>query len=212
MQPFGESVPGYTIPVFNEREVRASAGILFLLISLSIMRVAFVGDFQMLKFFVILFLTDFIIRIFISPRYSPTLIAGRLIVSNQSPEYVGAAQKKFAWIIGLSLATLIFTLLVVVNGHSFITGSACIICLLFLFLESCFGICVGCIVYRWFHKDKALYCPGEICEPSAKQPIQKTSRLQLVVIFGFVLYAATLVLFFQETFREKPGNLWEMIK
>ena len=212
MQQFGESVPGYSIPVLNEREVRASAGILFLLIFLSIMRVALVGDFQMLKFFVILFLTDFIIRIFISPRYSPTLIAGRLIVSNQTPEYVGAAQKKFAWIIGLSLATVIFTLLVVANAHSFITGSACIICLLFLFLESCFGICAGCVVYRWFHKDRALYCPGEICDTSAKQPIQKTSKLQLTIIFGFILFASTIVFFFRDTFREKPGNLWEMIR
>ena len=104
---FGETVPGYNIPVLNEREVRASAGILLAFISVSIMRVAFVGDFQMLKFFVITFIADFIIRVFVNPKFSPTLILGRLMVSNQVPEYVGAAQKRFAWIIGLSLATII---------------------------------------------------------------------------------------------------------
>jgi len=36
-------------------------------------------------------------------RFSPWLILGRLIVRNQTPEYVGAAQKKFAWIIGVEL-------------------------------------------------------------------------------------------------------------
>jgi hypothetical protein len=43
-----------------------------------------------------MFLTDFIIRVFVNPKFSPTLIIGRLIVSNQVPEYVGAPQKKFA--------------------------------------------------------------------------------------------------------------------
>ena len=208
---FGESVPGYNIPVLNEREVRASAGILLVFISISIMRVAFVGDFQMLKFFVITFIGDFIIRVFVSPKFSPTLILGRLIVSNQVPEYVGAAQKRFAWIIGLSLATLIFTLLVVFNAHSFITGGACIICLIFLFLETAFGICVGCAVYRWFHKEKAQYCPGEICDVTNKQDIQKTSRLQLLIIFAFAAYVGAAVFFFHDTFSAKPRNLWEVI-
>jgi len=60
----------------------------------------------MIKYVVVMFLTDFIIRVFVNPRYSPTLIMGRLIVRNQIPEYVGAPQKKFAWIIGVSLAPL----------------------------------------------------------------------------------------------------------
>ena len=121
MRKFGEKVEGYEIPVLNEREVRASAGILLLFIAVSIMRVAFVGDFLLLKYFVITFLADFIIRVFINPKFSPTLIIGRLIVSRQAPEYVGAAQKRFAWVIGLILATIIFSLLVVLNTHSFIT-------------------------------------------------------------------------------------------
>ena len=49
MIKFGENEEGYSIPVLNEREIRASAGILLLLISISIMRVAFKGDFLMLK-------------------------------------------------------------------------------------------------------------------------------------------------------------------
>jgi len=34
---FGEDVPGYDIPVLNEREIRAAAGILFLVIYTALM-------------------------------------------------------------------------------------------------------------------------------------------------------------------------------
>ena len=42
---FGESVPGYTIPVLNEREVRAAAGILFLLTYSALLAIIFKGYF-----------------------------------------------------------------------------------------------------------------------------------------------------------------------
>ena len=98
---FGETVEGYNIPVLNEREIRAAAGILFLVIFLSLMLILFNNDFLLAKYAITIFLTDFIIRVFISPRYSPSLIIGRLIVRNQVPEYVGAKQKKVAWLIGV---------------------------------------------------------------------------------------------------------------
>src|SRR5215213_9636018 len=109
---FGEDVEGYTIPVLNEREVRASAGILFLVLLISLMLILFKQDFLLVKYVIVVFLTDFIVRVFVSPRFSPVLIIGRLIVSGQVPEYVGAAQKKFAWKIGLALAGLMFFLMV----------------------------------------------------------------------------------------------------
>ena len=169
---FGENVEGYDIPVLNEREIRAAAGILFLATFISLMQIMFKNNFLPIKYVITLFLTDFIIRVFISPRYSPTLIIGRLIVSNQVPEYVGAQQKKFAWIIGVALSALMFIFMVVVNSYSPITGLVCLICLIFLFFESAFGICLGCKFYSLFYKEKAQYCPGEVCDRKAKQDIQ----------------------------------------
>src|SRR5437868_4499777 len=98
---FGEDVPGYNIPVLNEMEIRAAAGLIFLATFMSLMLIIFRGNFVMIKYVIILFLTDFIIRIMISPRYSPTLILGRLIVRNEVPNYVAARQTKIAWIIGM---------------------------------------------------------------------------------------------------------------
>lgn len=209
---FGETVEGYEIPVLNEREIRASAGILFLFAFIAIMTAIFKMDFLLLKYFIISFLLEFIIRVFINPKYAPTLIIGRLIVRRQVPEYVGAAQKKFAWAIGLVLAVIMLVLIVFLNTYSAITGLICLICLIFLFSESAFGICLGCLFYGWFYKDKAQYCPGEVCDIKDRQEIQKTSRIQILIVLGFILYIAASVFMFNELFSESPGDLWELLK
>jgi hypothetical protein len=205
---FGEDVPGYNIPVMNEREIRAAAGILFLFTYTSLMAILFKGYFPLIKYVISGFLADFIIRVFINPKYAPTLILGRLIVKNQTPEYVGAAQKKFAWIIGVILASTMFVLMVIVNSYSPITGITCLICLIFLFFESVFGICLGCKFYPLFFKDKVQYCPGEVCEVKDRQPIQKISWPQFLVLLGFIVFIILLVLVFHETFSIKPTDLF----
>ena len=47
---FGEDVDNYSIPVLNEREIRAAAGILFVLMLVSILTVTMKGDFTLLKY------------------------------------------------------------------------------------------------------------------------------------------------------------------
>jgi hypothetical protein len=205
---FGEEVEGYSIPVLNEREIRASAGILFFFVFLSLMFVLFKQDFVLIKYVITMFLTDFVIRVFINPKYSPSLIIGRLIVRNQVPEYVGAQQKKFAWIIGVILATTMFVFLVIVNAYSPITGIICLMCLIFLFFESAFGICLACKVYSWYYKENAQYCPGEVCDVKAKQAIQKTSTVQGLIVLGFLVYIFLTVSMFNETFSKKPYDLF----
>lgn len=206
---FGENVKGYDIPVLNEREIRAAAGILFLATFLSLMFILFEGNFIPIKYVITLFLTDFIIRVFINPKFSPTLILGRLIVSNQNPEYVGAKQKKVAWSIGVLMSATMFVLMVLINSYSPISGIICLICLIFLFFESVFGICLGCKFYSLFYKDKVQYCPGEVCDIQSKQDIQKTTYTQLFVALVFVGYAFVLAFLFNEKFKEKPHHLFD---
>jgi hypothetical protein len=208
MIKFGEDVAGYNIPVLNEREVRASAGILFLLLFISLVVILSNGKFLLIKYGITMFLTDFIIRVFINPKFSPSLIIGRLIVRNQVPEYVGARQKKFAWIIGVVLAAIMFIHMVVMNAYSPITGIICLICLIFLFFESAFGICIGCKFYSWIYKEKAQYCPGEVCDVKSKQDIQKTSGVQMLIVLGFVAYIFLTVVLFNDNFSQKPYDLF----
>lgn len=205
---FGEEVQGYKIPVLNEREIRAAAGILFLMMLIAIMVVILKADFLLLKYAVTLFLADIIIRVFVNPKFSPSLIIGRLIVRNQVPEYVGAAQKKFAWIIGVILATTMFALIVVANTYSPITGLICFICLIFLFFESAFGICIGCKVYNLFYKEKAQHCPGEVCDVNLKQDIQKTSVWQILIVVAFIAFIITIIILFNDHYRIAPHDLF----
>ena len=205
---FGELVEGYDIPVLNEREIRAASGMLFLLMFTSLIIIIFKGNFILIKYGITFFLSDFVIRVLIQPRYSPSLILGRLIVSNQTPEYVGAKQKKFSWIIGLVLAKIMFVLMVVMNSFSPISGIICLICLIFLFFESAFGICIGCKIYSMLYKEKAQYCPGEVCDVKSKHDIQKTSKYQLLIVIGFVAYLFLIGFFFNTNLSKKPTYLF----
>ena len=208
---FGENVHGYQIPVLNEREIRASAGILFLVMFISWMLIIFNENYLLAKYVISLFFIDFAIRIFVNPKYSPTLILGRLIVARQTPEYVGAPQKKFAWVIGLTLSTIMFFHMVVLNSFSVFTGLICWTCLIFTFFESVFGICLGCIFYRKFYKKKAQYCPGEICDVKARQDIQKTSIGQIGILIGFAVLIVLVAILLNDRFSIRPSDLWVLI-
>jgi hypothetical protein len=209
---FGENVEGYNIPVLNEREIRAAAGIFFVLMLVTILIVILKENFTPFKFSVVIFFVDFLIRVLISPRYAPTLILGRWIVRKQVPEYVGAAQKKFAWWIGFGLTVIMMVLVVAVNSYSIISGLICLICLLFLFFETSFGICLGCKFYPLFHKGKVQYCPGEVCEIKDMHEIQKTNWVHFVIVLGFVAFIVFSVIILKDSFALPPQDLFEMMK
>jgi hypothetical protein len=209
---FGENAEGYEIPILNEREIRAAAGLMFLATFISLMIILFKGNFVPIKYVIIVFMVDFSIRVFVNPKFSPLLILGRLIVNNQNPEYVGAKQKKFAWYIGLVLSATMFLLMAILNTYSIITGIVCLICLILMFFETAFGICIGCKIYNFFNKEKAQYCPGEICNLKEKKEIQKTSKVQFSVILIFIAFLLLTSLLFNEKFKEKPEDLFELMK
>jgi hypothetical protein len=160
---FGERLPGYAVPVLNERAVRAAAGILFFFAMVTFMNAMLLGNFQLTRVFVVAFLIDFTVRIFVNPKFSPSLILGQWIVRKQEPEYVGAPQKRFAWAIGFTLALLMLYLIVIKGVIGPINMLVCGTCLLLLFFESSFGICVGCKLYDLLSKNKVELCPGNVC-------------------------------------------------
>ncbi|MCG6888908.1 MAG: DUF4395 domain-containing protein [Gammaproteobacteria bacterium] len=184
---FGESITGYDVPVLNEREVRASAGILFLFALISFMNSWLLGDFQLTQIFVIAFLIDFSIRIFINPRFAPSMILGRLAVGKQQPEWAGAPQKRFAWAVGWSLAIAMFYLIVLNNVIGPVNLIICATCLTLLFFESAFGICLACKVYNIFHRQQAQHCPGGVCEVLTPHASQKAGAGGLVIVALFLI-------------------------
>ena len=183
---FGETVVGYDIPVLNEREVRAAAGLQFFFALVSFMNSWLLGNFHLTRLFVIAFLIDFTIRVFVNPRFSPSMILGRLAVCQQTPEYVGAPQKRFAWSVGLVLAALMYYLIVLNQVIGPFNLAVCATCLTLMFFESAFGICLACKVYNLFARNKATLCPGGVCAVGEREEIQKVGFAQVAIVVAFL--------------------------
>lgn len=182
---FGEQLPQFSVPVLNERDVRAGAGILFFVGLVAFMNAWLMGNFGPTRIMVLGFFLDFFIRVAVNPRYAPSLVLGRLVVRKQKPEYVGAPQKRFAWLIGLALSTIMIYTMVWLRVIGPVNLVVCSVCLMLLFFESAFGICLGCRVYNRFNKEQAQLCPGGGCGVLEKEEIQKVGVTQMVVLLLF---------------------------
>ncbi len=193
---FGENLPGFAVPVLNEREARAGAGILFAISLIAFMNAFLVGNFAPIRVVAVIFFVDFFIRVLISPRYAPSLILGRLMVRNQTPEFVGAPQKHFAWALGLVLATVMVVLVAGFDIRGPVNMLICVTCLTLLFFETAFGICIGCILYRVLLRRETELCPGGACEVKVKHPVQLTDGTQLAALAfaGLLLVGADSVI------------------
>jgi len=179
----GEVIPNLEIHwvkapygVLNERAIRASAGIMFVVWMITFFIVFSTKDFSLLYPTVIVFWVQFFITVFFGTKFAPFSILGRLLVKKQQPDYVGAIQKRFAWALWLMMASI----MLIVTAWFWFTGavpmSICFVCLSFMWLESAAGICVGCKIYgyllkKWLIK-KPTYrpaCPGGACSISRPQ-------------------------------------------
>ena len=183
----GEVVKGYQVKVLNENEVRAAAGILFLFAIISFMNSWLMGEFLYTKIFVVAFLIEFLIRVLINPKYAPTLILAKFITKGQKPFYTGALQRKWAWSLGLVLAIMMFYLIVLNDINGPINLFTCLTCLILLFFEAAFGICLGCKIHKFFHKNSLQDCPSGKCEVSKIEDIQKVNFTQIIILLLFLI-------------------------
>jgi hypothetical protein len=179
---FGEKVEGLDYLAINEREARASAGIMFLLGILSIFSVYLERTLFWAELFSITFVIEFLVRVAVSPKYAPYMLIGRVIVSNQTPEWVEAKPKQFAWFLGLILG-LIMTYYILFDIISLVRLSICWLCLFLMFVESAFGICLGCLLYKAFNK-KTENCAGGVCETVPKRAIQGFHFIIIIMFIG----------------------------
>lgn len=171
---FGEYIEGHSFKVLDERIMRASAGIMLLLGLIASINGFILYNYTVIPWFAGFLLLNFVIGIFINPKFAPTVFIGWLFVRKQSAMPIGAVQKKFAWSLGLVLSATIFVLSIFLqNDDSFFQPVCflCIICLVLLYLETAFGICVGCKLYLLALRLKLLpkpkerpNCMGDSCE------------------------------------------------
>lgn len=161
---FGYYVDGKSFKVLDERKMRAAAGIMFLLGSIASINGFILGQFIVIPYIIGFIVLSFLIGLFINPKYSPPLLLATLLTYKQSPLHIGAVQKKFAWTLGLLLSTAIFILSIYLQTNPALfepTCFLCLICLLLLYLETAFGICVGCKLYKLAINIKLIPKPKE---------------------------------------------------
>jgi len=183
---FGEKIDEFDFKVINERDARASAGLMFLFGILSIFSVFTLRTLLWIELFSLTFVFEFFIRTVINPKYAPYMILGSLFVANQQPEWVEAKPKQFAWILGILLGILMtyFIAFDVVSPFRLIT---CLLCMALLFLESAFGVCLGCMLYARLNI-KLNRCPGGVCEIPVKK---KAKGGWLILVLTLALFSLT---------------------
>lgn len=175
---FGEYKNNSQFKVLEERNMRASAGIMLLLGI-----IAFINGFILNNYIAITYISgfltlNFLIGLFINPKFSPTMFIGWLFVRKQTPLYIGAIQKKFAWSLGLTMVAVVFGLsFLLLNDVRYFNPVCmlCLICLFLLFFEVAFGICIGCKLYYLFiflkifkEPEVKPNCMGDACEVKLK--------------------------------------------
>lgn len=174
---YGKIIPGFTIygkpapyPVLNERAVRAGAGMMFVIGFFSFMQALYLKEYTYLSYTVLFFFFDFLMKTIVGIKFSPVSRVANWIVRNQEPEYIGAVQKRFAWTIGLMLSGTMVLLVWVFGVRGPVNFLICLTCLTFMFLETSFGICVGCKIYNFLLKKGLIKmpehkpaCPGNVC-------------------------------------------------
>ena len=123
-------------------------------------------------------------------RYVPSLLIGKFVVRNQTPEYTGGLQKRFAWSIGWLISLPMMQWFVLHWDITFYKVLICVLCLTLMFLEGAFSICIGCMIYRWIVREDPQHCPGGACEVRRKDPIQQFNPVQAVLAAGTVMALA----------------------
>ena len=196
---FGEKIDDYEYKVINERDASASAGIMFLLGLLSLFSVHLYRTIFWAELFSITFIIEFVVRVLFNPKYAPYMLIGGLIVSNQQPDWVEAKPKRFAWLLGMILG-VIMTYYIIFDVITPVRLGICWLCLFLMFVESVFGICLGCLLYKKL-KWKTYNCPGGICDV----PPPPYNKKKLIIILGFLgLFFLTYTALKSYKFNEKP--------
>jgi hypothetical protein len=172
---FGETIEGLSIDgqavragVFDEREVRAAAGLTLVFGAIAFVYAYFAKEYVPIKLVTALFFIEFALRVSAGLKYSPFGQLAKALTWHQPPHWVSAKPKRFAWSLGLVMS-LAMTLITNANIRGTLPLTICLICMSLMWLEAVLGLCLGCEIYGamvrrgWLAKDEAF----EICSHGA---------------------------------------------
>lgn len=175
---FGEPLEGLVVEgrpitagVFDERQVRAAAGLTLVMGSVAFAYAFLARQYRPIEIVTAFFFLEFALRVTFGLRYSPVGRLARWLTPRGTPHWVSAKPKRFAWTLGLVMS---LAMTVITNSH--IRGALpltiCLFCLVLMWLEAVLGICLGCEIHAWMvrlgwvERDPAIeICSGGVCAP-----------------------------------------------
>ena len=155
----------------NEHEVRVTSGIKLIFAVAAFVLITLKGEIEVGLIIVSILFLEFLLKVVWDPKYSVFGILARLLVKGKEAEWVGAIQKRFAWWIGLVISSIVLFMLIgmnfygtppVVHLENFIVLDLgpvmflCLLCIVFMWLESVVGFCAGCYIYKFLVQKKIL--------------------------------------------------------
>jgi hypothetical protein len=173
---FGEIIPGKPFKVVDENVIRLNALFIFIFAGSAFITGFEFNNFQLLPYMIGVVWINFIIGLFINLNAAPSMFLSRLILGKKITKPIGAIQKKFAWGLGLTLSSIILTLTLLLPYYPGLFNTVCllcIVCLVIIFLEAAFKVCLGCELYFFAIDIKLLKAPkpdekpncmGDSCE------------------------------------------------
>ncbi len=170
---FGDIIPSHSYRVINEHLVVANARVMFIFGLTAFINGFFLKNFEVIPFISGFLVLNFLIGIFIN-RLMPTANFASLFIKNKKVKYIGAIQKKFAFILGAILTGIVFIMsnIFLITGKGFgIVCILCIICVILIGMEAFFNTCIGCKIYGLFldkgwikHPKEIPKCMGDHCD------------------------------------------------
>jgi hypothetical protein len=176
---FGDTIEGLDVDgrplraaVFDENAVRAAAGLTMALGAVAFAYASLAKVYAPIQAVTVLFVAEFALRRVGGLRASPLGWLARAVVRRQSPQWVSAKPKRFAWTLGLAMS-LAMAIITNAGIRGALPLTICLLCLALMWLESVLGLCLGCEIHRllvargWATKDEAFErCAGGVCAPS----------------------------------------------
>jgi hypothetical protein len=177
---FGERISGLTVDgrelqaaVFNENQVRAAAGVTFVVGAVAFSFAYFNKQYIPLQVTATFFFIEFLIRSTAGIKYSPVGVVADWMTRFREPDWVSAKPKRFAWQLALGLA-LSMTIITNSGIRGTLPRTICAICLTLMWCESVLGLCVGCQIHAylvrrgWATRDPNYeICAGGVCKVPA---------------------------------------------
>lgn len=131
----------------DEHQVRAAAGLTMALGAVAFAYAYFRQLYWPLQAVSAFFTLEFALRLTLGLRRSPVGLLAGLLTRRHVPEWVSVRPKRFAWTLGLAMAS---AMAVITNSgiRGWLPRSICLLCLALMWLESAAGLCLGCEIHH----------------------------------------------------------------